>query len=96
MATLSLIVSVCTLLFGSGMLISMANMIKGINTLKIGMQSMLRDRLLQAHGHYKEVGHISYQEMNNLLNMYDMYHKLGANGVMDEIIAEIKDIPIVG
>lgn len=96
MGNVSLIISVFTLLFGSGVLVSLWNTIKGINTLKLGMQSILRDRLLQVHAQYKNNGHISYQEMNNILNMYDMYHKLGANGVMDEIIEEIRSIPIVG
>lgn len=96
MALASLVISVMTFLFGSGLIYNLSKTVKGINTLKMGMQSMLRDRLLQAHRHYKGVGKISYMEMQNLLYMYEMYHELGANGVMNEVIEEIKSIPIEG
>lgn len=97
---ISLYISLGSFLFGGGFLVTVYKNLKttqqNLKTIQLGLQAMLRDRLLQAHHHYKEVGHISYQEMQNLLNMYEMYHSLGANGVMDEIIAEIKDIPIKG
>ena len=93
MNTVSFAMSVFTFLFGSGCLITFY---KNLKSIQLGLQAILRDRLLQAYKYYKEAGSITYQEMNNLLNMYNMYHSLGANGVMDEIVEDIKNIPIKG
>ncbi|MBQ8072310.1 MAG: hypothetical protein IJ231_00945 [Clostridia bacterium] len=50
----------------------------------LGMQAMLRDRLLQAYRHYETKGWADYDDRENLENIYTQYHALGANGIMDE------------
>lgn len=51
--------------------------------LMLGVQAMLRDRLLQGYRHYADKGWADYDDRENMENMYKQYHALGANGVMD-------------
>ena len=95
---ISLIISLVSLSFGGGCLLTLYRGLKSLNEsnhiIRLGQQAILRDRLLQGYRYFKERGWMTYQEKENMLNMYDMYHQLGANGVMDGIIEEIKNIPI--
>ena len=61
--------------------------------LKEGMQAILRDRLIQAYNHYMEKGYMSIHNRENIINMYNKYHKLGENGVMDGLIDELTSLP---
>ena len=49
----------------------------------MGMQAILRDRLLQAYRKYDSQGWAEYDDKQNLENLYEQYHALGANGIMD-------------
>ena len=49
----------------------------------LGVQALLRDRLLQAYKHYAHVGYAGYDEKQNVLNIYTQYEALGPNSVMD-------------
>ena len=62
--------------------------------LKEAMQAMLRDRLIQVYNHYTEKGYMSIHNRDNVLNMYDKYHKLGENGVMNGLMDELKALPV--
>ena len=64
------------------------------DSLKAGIQALLRDRLLQSYNYYKKQGYCSYEEKENWINMYKNYHNLGSNGVMDSIKQDILDLPI--
>ena len=59
-----------------------------------GTQSLLRDRLLQGFHFFKKRGMVTYGEASSYQNMYEAYHSLGKNGVMDEIYHEFQQIPI--
>lgn len=56
--------------------------IKQMRAVKLGLQAILRDRLLQAYHYYKEQGHASYDEKQNVVNLYTQYEALGPNGIM--------------
>lgn len=56
--------------------------IKQMRAVKLGLQAILRDRLLQAYHYYKEQGYASYDEKQNVLNLYTQYEALGPNGIM--------------
>lgn len=62
---------------------------------KLGMQSLLRDRLIGAHAHYKSRGSITYHGLEAVLSMYEAYHTLGGNGTVTTVIEEIKELPVV-
>ena len=96
--TLSTILS---LLFGSGLLISVGRYfigrIKAIEakneaTCK-GVQALLRDRLLATYNHYLEKGYAPIYAKENFQNMWIQYHTLGENGVMDEIHEKFLALP---
>lgn len=48
----------------------------------LGVQALLRDRLLQGYKHYEAQGWAEYDDKSNMDNMYLQYHNLGENGVM--------------
>ena len=55
---------------------------------------MLRDRIIQAYNHYvKEKKWIPIYAKESLLASYESYEALGANGVIDDLMAEINALP---
>ncbi len=64
-----------------------------IKSLKLGIQALLRDRLLESYKIYRKRGWISIQDKENFNNMYCQYHSLGQNGVMDGVYKEVMDLP---
>jgi hypothetical protein len=51
--------------------------------IKLGVQAILRDRLLQAYEFYTARGYANYDEKSNVRNLYDQYEALGPNGIME-------------
>ena len=51
--------------------------------IKLGLQAILRDRLLQAYEFYGHRGWANYDEKSNVRNLYDQYEILGPNGIME-------------
>lgn len=48
----------------------------------LGVQALLRDRLLQAYRFYAEQGWAGYDEKQNIENIHTQYEALGPNNVM--------------
>lgn len=63
------------------------------DTLKIAIQAMLRNDLLHNYHEYIHKGYCSTEEKENWINMYNQYHTLGANGVMDEKKKKLLALP---
>ena len=61
--------------------------------LKLGMQALLRDRLLSNYKAYALQGYVEPDDKDNWLNLYNQYHSLGANGVMDSVKIKFMDLP---
>ena len=59
-----------------------------------GTQALLRDRLLQAFHFFMKRGVVTYGEAKNFENMYQAYHALGKNGVMESIYKQFLKIPV--
>lgn len=51
----------------------------------LGVQALLRDRLLQGYRHYIAQGWAAYEDRQNLENIYTQYEALGPNSVMDQL-----------
>lgn len=64
--------------------------------LELGVQALLRDRLIYQYEKYKTRGYAPIYAKENFENLYEQYHKLGANGVMDSIHEEFKKFPSGG
>ena len=65
-----------------------------LKALKLGLQAILRDRLLQAFHHCDEKGFADSDDRQNFENMYIQYHSLGGNGVMENLRQKFLDLPM--
>lgn len=61
--------------------------------IKLGVQAVLRDRLLQAYEFYADRGFANYDEKSNVRNMYEQYEALGPNGIMEQKHDEFVRLP---
>lgn len=61
---------------------------------QVGIQALLRDRLLQSYNYHSARGYAGFDARENFENMYLQYHCLGANGVMDDIRARFLALPL--
>ena len=59
----------------------------------LGVQALLRDRLLQAFKHYISQGYAEYNDRENVKNMYDQYEALGPNSVMTDMYQKFVELP---
>lgn len=100
--TLGNIISIFSMLFGSGLLLSLWKYFrsrvkrneKKTDAVCIGVQALLRDRLIDSYNHYEAKGYAPIYARENFENMYNQYHALGGNGVMEDLARKFKDLPI--
>jgi hypothetical protein len=59
----------------------------------LGVQALLRDRLLQAYSHYMVQGWANYDEKQNVDNMHTQYEALGPNNVMQGYHERFMNLP---
>lgn len=60
----------------------------------LGVQALLRDRLLQAFKHYISQGYADYTDRQNVQNMYAQYEMLGPNSVMSDLYEKFTELPM--
>lgn len=63
------------------------------NAVNVGVQSLLRDRIIQAYNHYAEQKYIPIYGMENVLDMYNAYHDLGGNGTVTKLVKTLQEMP---
>ena len=93
---------ILSLTFGSGLLITILTAVwrkiklneKKTESVQLGVQALLRDRLYSTYLHYQEKGFAPIYAKENFENMYKQYHVLGANGVMDDIYRKFMNLPL--
>lgn len=61
--------------------------------LKLGLQALLQDRLLQGYTYYMDRGWIDFTERKVYLNLYNQYHALGENGIMTDYKNKVMALP---
>lgn len=62
--------------------------------LKLGVQALLRDRIIQAYNHYvKDKGFIPIYAKESINACYKSYEALGENGVINDLMEQINDLP---
>ncbi len=54
--------------------------VKANKAMRLAVQAMLRDRLLQGYKHYLEKGWADLDDRSNMENVWRQYHALGGNG----------------
>lgn len=90
-----------TFLFGSGVLVGVWGYIvkrvrateQKTNAVCLGVQALLRDRLLQDYNKYTDKGYAPIYAKENFENMWTQYHNLGVNGVMDGLHEKFMSLP---
>ena len=60
----------------------------------LGVQALLRDRLLQAFKHYISKGFADYNDRENVKNMFEQYEALGPNSVMNDLYEQFTELPM--
>lgn len=61
--------------------------------LKEGIQALLRDRIIQAYNKYFESGWIPIYAMESIEACYASYEELGENGVIDNLMRQLRGLP---
>lgn len=93
--------NVLTLLFGSGVLVGIVRYFHSrikkndekTKAVALGVQALLRDRLIWTYNHYSEKGYAPIYAKENFENMWTQYHNLGVNGVMDGLHEKFIALP---
>lgn len=68
----------------------MMTQIKGVRR---GVQALLRAEMIDMYNHYLDKGHAPIYARENFENLWQQYHALGANGVMDDIKKRFMALP---
>ena len=68
---------------------------KRSDAIAMGIQALLRDRLLQGYKHYPEKGWADLDDRANMENVRRQYHALGGNGDMKDLRRTIRQLPMV-
>lgn len=61
-----------------------------------GTMLLLRVQLIEYHAEWKARSYVTKHGLQNFLEMYDAYHALGGNGMVTELLNEVKELPIKG
>lgn len=93
--------NILTLLLGSGILTPILRLFykklkrneAETTAVCLGVQALLRDRLLWTYDHYTQKGYAPTYARENFENMWKQYHNLGVNGVMDDYHEKFMDLP---
>lgn len=60
---------------------------------ELGVQALLRDRMLHSYNKYIDQGYAPIFAKENFENMYKQYHELGGNGVMTQLHVTFMELP---
>jgi len=60
---------------------------------KLGVQALLRDRIIQAYNYYMDKKYCPIYGRENVAKMYEQYHNLGGNGAVTHIVEELDALP---
>lgn len=59
-----------------------------------GLQSMLRNQIIREYNYYVvDRGWIPIYAKDSVMSCYEAYEKLGTNGVIDDLIEKIRELP---
>ena len=62
-------------------------------TMKLALQAILRRDMIEDYNKWKERGYAPIYAKQSFENCWKQYHKLGANGVMDDIHEKVLKLP---
>lgn len=67
--------------------------ISQVNSIKCGVQALLRAQMISDYNKYSEQGYAPIYARENFENCWKRYHGLGANGVMDDLHNKFLALP---
>lgn len=59
-----------------------------------GTMLLLRVQMIEYHAKWKKRGFVTRHGLENFNEMYAAYHNLGGNGMVTQMLEEIRDLPI--
>ena len=71
----------------------LAKRLKRQGAVELGIQALLRDRMIQTYNHYSEKGFCPIYARENVEELYKRYHDLGGNGAITSLIAKLRQLP---
>ena len=71
----------------------LAQRLKRQEAVELGIQALLRDRMIQAYNHYSEKGFCPIYARENVEELYKRYHHLGGNGAITGLMAKLRRLP---
>lgn len=83
---------ILTILVGAGY----KRLIKKINeqeAIKMGVQALLRDRIIQTYHIHMEKGYVPISARENIDGLTREYYNLGGNGVVHSIVEKLLELP---
>ena len=78
--------------FAAMSLAMLTGIIWAIVALFAGVRSLLRKEIIDYYNHYMDLGYIPIFAMENVIDMYRAYHRLGGNGTITMIVEELKEL----
>lgn len=78
--------------FAAVSLALLSGIVWAIVALFAGVRSLLRKEIIDYYNHYMDLGYIPIFAMENVIDMYRAYHRLGGNGTITKIVEELKDL----
>lgn len=60
-----------------------------------GLQSILRDRIMQMSSYCMEQGHTQVYMVENMAHMFSSYENLGGNGAVKHIYQQFMELPVM-
>lgn len=89
---LAVVFGVATTVF-SFVVKKLAKKINEQESLKLGVQALLRDRILQQYTYYMDKGYCPIYGRENLDALSKEYYNLGGNGVIHSIMDKLEELP---
>lgn len=62
--------------------------------IEMGIQALLRDRIVTAYYHYSERGWITLHGLEAAEKMYTEYHNLGGNGTVTKLMEDLRELTV--
>ena len=73
---------------------AVVKLLKRITGPSQAVRAALRYSITSACEQYQKEGGVSYQELQNLLDMYEQYRALSGNGFVVELVEAVKKLPV--
>lgn len=67
---------------------------KDRGALEKGMMLLLRAKLIEYHKEWTDRGYITTHGIQNFLEMYEVYHSLGGNGMVTHLKEEVEKLDV--